>query len=282
MSWLSAVAPILGGLFGKKKKDPTPAQNILSQAQGARQAADQYGFNPLTMLQYGNPGGAIGGGGEPPLASSLLLSGALDPLVDEISGEAAQQREANQLALDLARIKLDQARSGVALMDAGTGPQTLGQRPARAAAVNGNLQEPFTTAGATPGTALSPGRIGQEEPVLNSSGFWEMNNAFTGGDVAIYGEGPEGGIDEVVIAAMQAAPQIAGNWASVIGGKIGNKAFGTDAFTDVHWTDAFKADTWNRPFFSQDTIAQHEAKRKSRNDAARLDFMKNHYPTYLD
>ena len=49
-------AKVIGGLFGlgkKKKKDPTPRDNLLSQAQGARDAADKYGFNPLTMLQYG-------------------------------------------------------------------------------------------------------------------------------------------------------------------------------------------------------------------------------------
>ena len=44
----AAISAVTGikGLFSKKKKDPTPKDNLLSQAKGARQAADQYGFNP--------------------------------------------------------------------------------------------------------------------------------------------------------------------------------------------------------------------------------------------
>lgn len=134
-SLLSGIGSIFGGLFGKKKKAPTPYDNILSQAQGARAAAEKYGFNPLTMLQYGNPAGAMGGG-DAPLASIDLILGGIETLADEFSGEAAQKRQADKLALDLAQIELDKARSGVSLSDAGTGPQTLGQRPATVGTIN--------------------------------------------------------------------------------------------------------------------------------------------------
>lgn len=139
LSGIGSVLGGLGGLFGKKKKDPTPAQNLLSQAQGARQAADQYGFNPLTMLQYGQTGGAMGGGGgsPSPLASIQLLTDGLKDVDDVVSGDAARRRAADQLNLDLAQLKLDQARSGVLAVapdyavNGIAGPSPLGVRPVR-------------------------------------------------------------------------------------------------------------------------------------------------------
>lgn len=129
-----SVASGLKGLFGKKKKDPTPRSNILSQAQGAREAADKYGFNPLTMLQYGQPGGAMGGGGSaPPLASIEAITNGLRGLDDITSGDAARRRKAEELQNDLLRVQLDQARSGVVAVgpgadSVGTGPSPLGRR----------------------------------------------------------------------------------------------------------------------------------------------------------
>lgn len=144
LGMVAGIGKVLGGLFGKKKKDPTPAQNIVSQAQGAREAADKYGFNPLTMLQYGQPGGAMGGGGggPSPLASIQMLTDGLTGLDDVISGDAARRRAADQLNLDLAQLKLDQARSGVALSAPGYavnqfGPSPLGVRPVTVQQSNG-------------------------------------------------------------------------------------------------------------------------------------------------
>lgn len=123
---------LLGGLFGRKKS-PTPSQNIVSQAKGARLAAEKYGFNALTLLQYGQPGGAMGGGGAPPLASQAILEGIAD-ITDVMTGEAATRREHNELANDLLRVQLDEARAraqagpspGVAAV--GSGPAALGRR----------------------------------------------------------------------------------------------------------------------------------------------------------
>lgn len=106
----------IGGIFKKKKKAPTPRDNMMSQARGARDAAEKYGFNPLTMLQYGQPGGALGGGGgPPPLASIDLLTGALADINDITSGDAARRRAADQLEIDLAQVKIDQAKNQMAL-----------------------------------------------------------------------------------------------------------------------------------------------------------------------
>lgn len=149
---VGAVTEVLGGIKGltrKEKKAPTPADNIMSQAQGAREAAEKYGFNPLTLLQYGQTGGSLGagGGGAPPLASVDLLTSGLRGLDDIASGDQARRRQADQLELDLAKVRLDQARSGVyqtspgmpgsvaqvqpqASHGVGSGPSPLGRRSA--------------------------------------------------------------------------------------------------------------------------------------------------------
>lgn len=149
MEWASLInggISLLGGLLGRKRKDPTPAQNIMSQAQGARQAADAYGFNPLTMLQYGQPGGAMGGGGGAPLASIELITGGLKDVADAFTGEAARRRAADQLEMDLAQLKLDQLRSGVlavapsAASAIGSGPTPIGPRTATVVQSAGRFQ----------------------------------------------------------------------------------------------------------------------------------------------
>lgn len=113
------IASGLAGLFGKKKKATTPRDNLLSQAQGAREAAEKYGFNPLTMLQYGQTGAMSGGGGgAPPLASIDLIVNGLSAFDPEKRADEERQRAADQLNLDLAKLRLEQARSGVII-----GPQ---------------------------------------------------------------------------------------------------------------------------------------------------------------
>ncbi len=87
------------------------------------EASRRYGFNPLTLLQYGQTGGSAQGA-SPPLASNELLMGALQDVTDLTTGETAQRRAANQMELDLGQIKLDQMRSGVAAV--GIGPSPLG------------------------------------------------------------------------------------------------------------------------------------------------------------
>ena len=140
MGFLADVGSVVGiakgvmGLFGGGNDAPTPSQNLLSQAKGAREAAEKYGFNPLTMLQYGQPGGALGaGGGVPPLASIGLIMDGLQALDPETKAEQERQRQADQLNLDLARLKLEQARSGVVVGAMGAadslgGPSPLGRK----------------------------------------------------------------------------------------------------------------------------------------------------------
>lgn len=128
----SAIGAV-ASLFGKKK-GPNAADNIDLQALGARRAADKYGFNPLTLLQYGQPGGSLASASDvPPLASIEFLADAISGIEKEFNGDAERQRQADQLNLDLARINLERARSGVvvappsAAQSAGQGPSPLGR-----------------------------------------------------------------------------------------------------------------------------------------------------------
>ncbi|WP_131725660.1 hypothetical protein ACTTAL_09400 [Rhodobacter capsulatus] len=132
-SVLSGIGAV-GGLFGKKA--PNAADNIDLQALGARRAAEKYGFNPLTLLQYGQPGGSLAtAGGPPPLASLEFLGEIVSDFDPEVKADKERQRQADQLNLDLARLKLEQARSGVviapqsAVQSVGQGPSPLGRRP---------------------------------------------------------------------------------------------------------------------------------------------------------
>lgn len=204
----------LKGLFGKKKKDPTPRDNMMSQAQGARDAAAEYGFNPLTMLQYGQPGGALAsGGGAPPLASIDLLTGGLEGLDDIVSGDAARRRAADQLQLDLARLKLDQARSGVVVhrdnvTDAGFSTLSpLGRSNATYAQSNvRSAPAPFSMA-----NPIAPGRKKEVDPLTNSPGVFEIENELTGGPITLPGDGDPWGLDEFATAGAFGAPQVARN-----------------------------------------------------------------------
>lgn len=207
---------LLGGLFGSKKKTPTPRENLLSQAQGAREAADKYGFNPLTMLQYGQTSGAMGGGGGAPLASTELLMGALDDFTDAFSGEAAQRAEANRLELELGKIKLEQLRAGgvqarlSAASAVGDGASPLGPR---AATVGTSNRAGYTPLSFSTQTDLAPGFDIKTGGINRTSGLMAVNNALTRGDVWMPGDGSEPwGFDEVLTALAVGAPQVVYNW----------------------------------------------------------------------
>lgn len=224
---LGAISGALGvasgvkGLFGSEEPEqPDIKKNMMDQAAGARLAAAEHGFNPLTMLQYGQPGGAgfsSGGGGTPVLASVDAITSGLQGIDDVISGDAARRRQADQLEIDLAKVKLDQLRSGVTVASAprpvasgvGSGPSPLGTRPQTVAQSN---TQSATPNGFGPKPAWATGRTLDVAPVTNSPGVFEMQNPITGGKpITIPGEGEPWGIDELATAVVVGGPQIAYN-----------------------------------------------------------------------
>lgn len=207
-------AKLLGGLFGKKA--PTPSDNIVSQARGARKAAELYGFSPLTMLQYGQPGGAMGGGGTPPLASAQLMLEGLSDVTDVLTGKTAQDAAERRFNLDRAKLQLEQARSGVvtyvppnAAKSMG-GTTTVGERPV-------SVGTPAVSSPTAPLSAgdnwLTPGRETKISPTENLPLIMEVENAATGGPINVLGsDGEVLGLSELAALGIQAIPQMANNW----------------------------------------------------------------------
>lgn len=125
---LGAVAgPLVGALFGNKGRGgPSPSDNVNSLAKGAREAAEKYGFNPLTLLQAGS-GAASLGGSAPALSSGAYISEAISRGVDtyfNVKQERAdQEAEAIRSATEhMERVRGQQARDplqrfGYALTD---------------------------------------------------------------------------------------------------------------------------------------------------------------------
>lgn len=220
MSILAGVGSIiggLGGLFGKKPKQPDIADNIRDQAWGARQAAEKFGFNPLTMLQFGNPAGAgMAAPSAPPLASIAAITDGLKDINDVTSGDAARRRQADQLEMDLARVRLDQAKAGIspgfqaiaATSGVGNGPSPLGRRASTVAQVTARPASGKFSQGENP---IAPGRKEDIAPLVNSPGVFEMENELTPfGPVVIPGEGEPWGIDELATGLVVGVPQVVG------------------------------------------------------------------------
>lgn len=129
----SVAGPIIGGLFAasaakRARKDALDDQS--KQFSRLRDAAIRGGFNPLTVLQ------ATGGGGfgnlpssAPPLASIELLTGAISSGIDELNGEAGRRRAADDLAMDLTKVQIEQSHAlTLARNRVAATPATLGQR----------------------------------------------------------------------------------------------------------------------------------------------------------
>lgn len=101
---------LLGGLFGRKQKQMSPAQSIMSTAQGVTDAAAATGLNRLTLLNASNATAGVGMtmGGPPPLASLSVLGDIID---ENFSNDAKDRKEHNRLQNELLTLEVDRARS---------------------------------------------------------------------------------------------------------------------------------------------------------------------------
>lgn len=179
LSGVGSVLGGLGGLFGSDDAPPSPRDNLLSQAQGAREAADKYGFNPLTMLQYGNVGGSFGsgaGGAVPPLASIEAITGGLKDLGQAFTDKNEQKKAHENLRRDETVRALDKLRGLAPVSDA----------------VFGNRARNATAVGAPTRTVSKPDRTsvmvgGASEPVHGLSDAEEFEKRY--GDLASAGYG---------------------------------------------------------------------------------------------
>ena len=234
MGILAGIGSLIGGvsgLFSKSKGAPSARENTVKLAQGARQAAERYGFNPLTMLGAGAGMGGGGGGGAPPLASIQMLTEGLQGIDDVVSGDAARRRQADQLQLDLAKVQLEQARSGViasgptaadavggSLSPLGAPRGTYAQKTVRAVparySASSSVAKPKGkfSQGENP---VAPGRKDDIAPLTNAPGVFEIENKWTGGKpVTMPGEGEPWDLLELGTAIGFGVPQVWNNIAS--------------------------------------------------------------------
>lgn len=97
---------LLGGLFGKKKTvsaQENSRQGIMGQAQGARQAAAEYGFNPLTLLGVSS---AIGPSQLDNTMGQAIADAAL-LAADSLSGREEDKLRLENMRLENERLKAE-------------------------------------------------------------------------------------------------------------------------------------------------------------------------------
>lgn len=225
---IGAGASLLGGLFGKKKVPDARAESrggILGQAEGAREAAKLYGFNPLTLLGASSPlpsqqeganymGAAVADAG-------MILADALTKQKDVGRLERAERLNEYQRKR-IADLTLRPAVPGVyGLGNGGYRNAPVSSDRSGAAGSNpgggrgaGNVDGVLL--GVTP-NPVAPGREKDVMPLPNSPGVFEVENAVTGGPVTIPGDSEPWGIDELATAVLTGGPQAAWNWGKSAG-----------------------------------------------------------------
>jgi hypothetical protein len=233
------------------------------------------------MLQYGQTGASTGGGGgAPPLASLQAVTDGLLGLDDILSGDRARRAAADQLEIDMARLKLDQARSGVVIAPAprvdtvGTAPSVLGRRAVvHAPSAGATFSRPVMSSASAPpapsvkpvgktidksSSVYAPGRKVDKTDLVNSPGVFQIENAITHGPVTMPGEGEPLGIDELATMLIIGGPQAAGNWA--------NKKLFDGKRVDNWWND------------KQKERAKSQADAKRRQEKLRADEARQKQP----
>jgi len=200
-------------------------EDQLNQFANLRIAAKRGGFNPLTVLGMGSmvgPGagglssssyGASPGVGAAPvssfsssvpmagygapvhvpaLASNDAISGAIDELGREVTGEAAQERAYDQMAMDIAKIELERARAGLSqpvvpsLAGAGPslGPQAAPTGNARVSGLGQSMWAPHPNLGWSTSempepwmpSPYDPSRPMEKTPALNAGLFGQIDD----------------------------------------------------------------------------------------------------------
>lgn len=116
---IGAGASLLGGIFGRKK-EKSAAQNsrdaIMGQAQGAREASEKYGFNPLTLLGASSavgPSQSANYMGSAIADAGLLLADGLAKRQDRLGREAALSKQNEELKLQVRELTLRPKFGGI-------------------------------------------------------------------------------------------------------------------------------------------------------------------------
>lgn len=192
VSLISGVGSLLGGLFNRPPSaEKQSYQGIMGQARGARDASEQYGFNPLTLLGVSSPLGAGSGPG-----MGAAISDAMALLADgysrrsDLGQKEALQRENTDLRERLTKQTLQPQVPGVYdrieqgpmigasnAARAGVSQAVSGTRPARRpAGVGGGVGEQLRPLPET--VAVDPRRPADHEPSRTHPGFFTVDNPY--------------------------------------------------------------------------------------------------------
>lgn len=228
---IGAGGAILGGLLNKPKVTSSRTNTrggIMGQAQGAREAAEKYGFNPLTLLGASStigPSQSAGYMGSAIADASLLLADGLSKQKKRVGKESqleAQNRKLSEQVKNLTlrpkvggiyaqRQSVPSTRAALGRSDNASvvaTPPVVGQSTGDTPDTGG----PF---GLTP-NSIAPGRDVDVMTLPNSPGVFEVENSLTGGSVTIPGDSEPWGIDELLTAAIVGGPQVVYNHGGLV------------------------------------------------------------------
>lgn len=118
-SLIGAAGSLLGGIFGKPKRvsaEKNSRDAIMGQAQGAREASDKYGFNPLNLLGASSavgPSESSNYMGTAIANSALMLADGLSKRQDRIGQVAALEKSNEELRLQVRELTLRPKFGGI-------------------------------------------------------------------------------------------------------------------------------------------------------------------------
>lgn len=234
-SLIAAGGSILGGILSKPKGGESTYRKTLEASRGAMDAQNQYGINALELIRSG--AGAGGGAGSPRVGSVAAMTQGFDQIANVLSGQEAQQREANKVQLELAKLELEQKRGQLS---------TTGKKIPRAVTPGLSHKIP-TDQGATPIADIS-----KPTPMLANG---KINNAIDDGgtgatikprDRVVLSDGstmditvgPD--IDEVLSGAvMEGAGMLRSHVETKKMNDITDNVYGSKIEKPIKWDDRF-------------------------------------------
>jgi len=247
---------------------PGVAGGLTSSTYGAASGVGAAPVSAMGMSPMGVSSPMIGDAGTvavAPMASNEAITGGLYELGMELSGEAAQQRANAQIAADLMKIELEQAKARLAVPavpDQRTDQAIYGSSLGRQASPGANSRSGvpvMSHAGSIPGaspqsveaiqgwqsgdvpTFHRPSRYGSanpEELVSTPVGSGYISIQLPDGNMIDVLAGPDGEpLDKSQLSAIaaQAAPQVASTYGDEILTQAGDAYFGGPVFDPMYW-----------------------------------------------
>lgn len=224
---VSAAGSLLGGIFGRSKKGPSAGDNAYSHVGGIMEAAEKFGFNPLTLL---GSVGAVGGASPPTNTMGAAIADAAMYLGDGMSKAGELKRQRDQLAAErdalqskVVGLTIRPKVPGIYGTMAMRGPNAgrSGNSRGAAATVGGDVGS--SAAGVRPLLAvdqMDARRSVDNKPIPTSSGFVKIDNPHFGFPVYV----PSLDGDETLGPDVVTIPlSLAGSYGAMVGRRHAQK-----------------------------------------------------------